>query len=114
MDMSNTTTFCSRLGKAGQTGYSLGTQLATKLVVQDNKLEKLIDFVYPDLDAPLDGSVILATKNLDVDEINRIMQERIVGRDSRDYCSADSIGEEGVDAAVFPTEFLNSLVCFYF
>ena len=82
--------------------------------VQDNTLEKLIDFVYPDLDAPLDGSVILATKNVDVDEINRIVQERVVGRDSRDYYSADSIGEHGVDAAIFPSEFLNSLVCFYF
>ena len=90
--------------------------LPQNFVVQDNKLEKLIDFVYPDLDASLDGSVIqiLATRNLDADEINRIVQERIVGRDSRDYCSADSIGKEGVDAVVFPIEFLNSLVCFYF
>ncbi len=76
----------------------------------ENALEKLIDFVYPDPDVVDTASVILTTKNKDVDTINQLVQQRALNAVVRDYTSADSIAEQDENANAFPTEFLNSLV----
>jgi hypothetical protein len=78
--------------------------------LDDNSLDSLIDFIYPDANSVLDGSIILTTRNKVVDDINSKVQLRINGNNSRQYCSADSIADTEQGLGVFPTEFLNSLV----
>jgi ATP-dependent DNA helicase PIF1 len=77
--------------------------------VENNSLDNLINFVYPNLEDLPNESCILTTKNYAVDEINNIIINRKVG-DMKTYRSADSVeNSEDVDAQMFPVEFLNSL-----
>ena len=75
---------------------------------------ELIDTVFPDILTNLADRnwqcerAILAPLNDSVDEINKLIQDKLIGRQSRFYRSIDSTvnPHESVD---FPVEFLNSL-----
>jgi hypothetical protein len=79
------------------------------LKTNNNQLEELIEFVYPNLRNPGTDSIILTTKNRTVDMINSLVIEKL-DQIPRVYASADSIEEsEDINSAMFPVEFLNSL-----
>ena len=97
----------------------LGEKIAVPddMKLQDSSLGALVEDTFPAFEEHyldveyIKGKVILATTNTDVDMINAIVSQRIPANvPSREYLSADSIGEdEDVAHGQYPEEFLNSL-----
>jgi ATP-dependent DNA helicase PIF1 len=80
--------------------------------LENNTLEELIDDVYPGLDAAipvpefLAERAILAARNIDVNDLNDSLLNRVPG-DEHLYNSIDSVSTE--DQQTYPEEYPNSL-----
>jgi hypothetical protein len=87
-------------------------QLPESMRLENNTLEELIDEVYPGLDAAipipefLAERAILAARNIDVNDLNDSLLDRVPG-DEHLYNSIDSVSTE--DQQTYPEEYLNSL-----
>jgi ATP-dependent DNA helicase PIF1 len=87
-------------------------QLPESMRLENNTLEELIDDVYPGLDAAipipefLAERAILAARNIDVNDLNDSLLDRVPG-DEHLYNSIDSVSTE--DQQTYPEEYLNSL-----
>ena len=95
----------------GKNGNEKEFTIPERMLLPENSLESLIDYIYPgsDLANWNDDGMILAVTNKDVTAINDLVTARCQG-DGRTYLSADSVLErEDVNANFFPIEFLNTL-----
>lgn len=87
------------------------------MLIQDHQVESLIESVFPDFSVRYSDTeyikdrVILAPTHKEVNMINELITSKLPESAlSKTYLSADSVEkEEGVNADLFPMEFLNSL-----
>jgi hypothetical protein len=86
--------------------------LPESMRLENNTLEELIDSVYPGLNAGIPVTeflaerAILAARNIDVNELNDSLLDRLPGNEHL-YKSIDSVSTE--DEQTYPEEYLNSL-----
>jgi ATP-dependent exoDNAse (exonuclease V) alpha subunit len=110
-------TWLTDIGHGRHTDETGNVELLPQFSCPENTLESLIQEIYPGIgQLPLPGDhffaerAILASRNAEVEEVNKLILERFPG-DVKVFNSADSIvRDDNVDGELlYPSEFLNSI-----